>query len=150
MISPPRFLRRSLAIVVALAMIPALSGCFANPIEGLVEQATGGQIDLGGTEIPEDFPTEVPLVSGDVQFAIAVGDTQNRGYNVTILAGAESPLEGIETELAEAGFDIQLQGSGAGGEGTVIFTSAEWAGGVIVANTADGYTANYTVAPAAN
>ncbi|MGV8852800.1 MAG: hypothetical protein ACOH1M_09585, partial [Rhodoglobus sp.] len=130
------------------AITPALSGCFGNPIESIVEQATGGQVDLGGKEIPEGFPSEVPIVAGEVQFGIAAGDGESRGYNVTILAGAESPLDGIETALADAGFEIQLQGSGSDGEGTVIFTGDTWVGGVIVAKTDDGYTANYTVAPA--
>ncbi|WP_341952586.1 hypothetical protein [Salinibacterium sp. TMP30] len=150
MISPKRRISASIAIVLAVGITPALSGCFGNPIESLVEQATGGQVDLGGKEIPEGFPSEVPLVAGDVQFGIAAGEGDSRGYNVTILAGAESPLKGIETELSDAGFEIQLQGSGSDGVGTIIFTSDAWAGGVIVAKTDDGYTANYTVAASGN
>jgi len=148
MISPKRRISAAIAIVLAVGITPALSGCFGNPLENIVEQATGGQVSLGGNEIPEGFPSEVPVVSGEVQFGIAAGEGESRGYNVTILAGAESPLDGIETELADAGFELQLQGSGAEGEGTVIFTSDTWVGGVIVAKTDDGYTANYTVAPA--
>ncbi|GAA1227659.1 hypothetical protein [Rhodoglobus aureus] len=148
MISPKRRISAAIAIVLAVGITPALSGCFGNPLENIVEQATGGQVSLGGNEIPEGFPSEVPVVSGEVQFGIAAGEGESRGYNVTILVGAESPLDGIETELADAGFELQLQGSGADGEGTVIFTSDTWVGGVIVAKTDDGYTANYTVAPA--
>jgi hypothetical protein len=148
MINSKRRLSASIAIVLALGIAPALSGCFGNPLEGIVEQVTGGQVDLGGTEIPEGFPSEVPLVSGDVQFAIAVGEGEGRGYNVTILVGPESPLDGVQSALTDAGFEIQLQGSGAGGEGTVIFTGDTWVGGVIVAKSGDGYTVNYTVAPA--
>ncbi|MGV8859173.1 hypothetical protein [Rhodoglobus sp.] len=148
MISPKRRISASIAVVLALGVTPALSGCFGNPIENIVEQATGGQVDLGGKEIPEGFPSEVPVVSGDVQFGIAAGEGDQRGYNVTILAGQESPLDGIETALKDAGFELQLQGADSDGEGTVIFTSDTWVGGVIVAKTDDGYTANYTVAPA--
>lgn len=148
MISPKRRISASIAVVLALGVTPALSGCFGNPIENIVEQATGGQVDLGGKEIPEGFPSEVPVVSGDVQFGIAAGEGDQRGYNVTILAGQESPLGGIETALKDAGFELQLQGTDSDGEGTVIFTSDTWVGGVIVAKTDDGYTANYTVAPA--
>lgn len=147
MISPQRRLSAAVLIVMALGIAPALSGCLSDPIGGLVEQATGGQIDVGGAEIPEGFPAEVPLVSGEVQFGIAAGTGDSRGFNVTILAGADSPLKTIERELDDAGFDIQLQGSGASGEGTVIFTSTTFSGGVIVAMTDSGYTANYTVAP---
>lgn len=148
MISPKRRLSASIAVVLALGIIPALSGCSGNPIENLVEQATGGQVDLGGQEIPEGFPSEVPVISGDVLFGISAGDGKRRGFNVTISAGAESPLDGIETEFADAGYESQVQASGSEGAGSVIFTSDTWNVVVVVAQTDDGYTANYTVTPA--
>ncbi|EAR24566.1 hypothetical protein A20C1_13082 [marine actinobacterium PHSC20C1] len=150
MISPKRRLSAFIALVLALGITPALSGCFGNPIENLVEQATGGQVDLGGQEIPEGFPSEVPVVSGDVVFGISAGDGESRGYNVTISAGAESPLDGIETQFADSGFESQVQASGAEGAGTVIFSDDSWNVVVVVAKTDDGYTANYTVTPAGN
>lgn len=148
MSSPNRRISAAIAVVLSLSIAPALSGCFGNPIESIVEQVTGGQVSLGGSEIPEGFPSEVPVVAGEVKFGIAAGEGESRGYNVTILAGAESPLAAIQTALTDAGFELQLQGSDADGEGTVIFTGDTWVGGVIVAKTDDGYTANYTVAPA--
>lgn len=148
MSSPQRRISATIAVVIALGLSPALSGCSSNPIENLVEQATGGKVELGGKEIPEGFPSEIPLVEGEMQFGIAAGEGESRGYNITILAGAESPLKAIESDFADAGFEIQLQGSGSDGAGTVVFTGDAWIGAVIVANTDEGYTANYTVAPA--
>ena len=42
-----------IAIALALVITPALSGCFGNPIESLIEGATGGDVDLGGMS-PDD------------------------------------------------------------------------------------------------
>jgi hypothetical protein len=150
MISPKRRLSASIAVVLALGITPALSGCFGNPIESLVEQATGGKVDVGGQEIPDGFPTDVPIVSGDVLFGISAGDGESRGYNVTISAGSESPLDGIEAQFANAGFESQVQASGSDGGGSVIFSNDDWNAVVVVAKTDDGYTANYTVTPAGN
>ena len=38
-----------LALLIALAMAPTLSGCFGNPVESIIEGATGGEVDLPGT-----------------------------------------------------------------------------------------------------
>jgi len=149
MISSRRRTSSSIALVLALTMVPALSGCFGdNPLGGIVEQATGGQVDLGGTEIPSGFPSEVPLISGTVEFGLGIGESESRAYNVTIAAGAESPLSAIETQFADAGFESQAQASGADGVGTVVFSNDSWGVVVVVAQTDEGYTANYTVTPA--
>ncbi len=42
--------------------LPALTGC--SMIEGIIEQQTGGDVDLGGNTVPADFPAEVPLADG--------------------------------------------------------------------------------------
>jgi len=148
MLSARHSVSASVALVLALAATPALAGCSGeNPIGGIVEQATGGNVSLGGTEIPEGFPSAVPLHDGEVQFGIAAGEGDSRGYNVTIMTGAQSPLDAIEAAFADAGFESQVQASGADGVGTVIFSSDAWNVAVIVASTDDGYTANYTVAP---
>ncbi|WP_307784293.1 hypothetical protein [Salinibacterium sp. SWN248] len=149
MLSARRSVSASVALVLALAITPALSGCFGdNPIGGIVEQATGGKVSLGGDEVPEGFPSAVPLAAGEVQFGIAAGDGDNRGYNITILTGTESPLDAIETQFADAGYESQVQASGADGAGSVLFSNDSWNVVVLVAQTDDGYTANYTVAPA--
>jgi len=148
MISPKRRLSASIAVVLALGIAPVLSGCSGNPLENLVEQATGGQVDIGSRAMPDGFPAEVPVVSGDVLFGISAGDGEERGFNVTIATGAESPLDGIETQFADAGFEAQAQASNAGGAGSVIFSDDDWNVVVVVAETDDGFTANYTVSPA--
>lgn len=150
MFTAPRRVSVSIAILLAVGGLATLSACSTNPIETIVEQATGGKVDLGGQEIPEGFPSEVPLVSGDVLFGISAGDGESRGFNVTISAGAESPLNGIETQFTDAGYESQVQASGSEGAGSVVFKDDTWNVVVVIAKTDDGYTANYTVAPAGN
>lgn len=76
--APARAAGGALAIVVTVM----LTGCFANPLDAIVEQAseetakntaeeliegmTGGEagIELGG--LPEGFPEEIPLVSDNI------------------------------------------------------------------------------------
>jgi len=151
MLSAHRSVRASIVLLLAMAITPALAGCFGeNPIGGIVEQATGGNVSLGGEEVPDGFPAAVPLATGDVLFGISAGDADARGFNVTILTGAESPLNAIEKQFEDAGFESQVQASGGDGVGSIIFTSDNWNVAVIVAETDDGYTANYTVTPASN
>lgn len=148
MFTARRRVSASIAIVLALGGAVALSACSANPLESIVNQATDGKVSLGGESIPDGFPSAVPVAEGDVVFGIAVGDVGSRSYNVTISTGTESPLDAIETQFADAGFDSQVQASGGDGVGTVIFSSDDWNVALVVAHSDDGYTANYTVTPA--
>lgn len=76
----------ALAVVIA-AM---LTGCFANPLDAIVENVTeetaqntaeeiiegvtGGETDVNFGELPDDFPTEVPLVSQNVLQSVVVAE----------------------------------------------------------------------------
>ncbi|MGM7698503.1 hypothetical protein [Microbacterium sp. A84] len=84
--TPIRFAGGTLVVVVAVM----LTGCFANPLdalvekvteetaqntaEGIVEAITGGEagIEIGG--LPDDFPEEVPLVSENVLQSVTVAE----------------------------------------------------------------------------
>lgn len=96
--APKRITGAALAVVVA-AM---LTGCFANPLDGIVERAseegakniaeelietaTGGEAGIEIGDLPDDFPAEVTLVSENiVQSATVEGSTvvlvsDTRGY----------------------------------------------------------------------
>ncbi|QYH36779.1 hypothetical protein [Salinibacterium sp. M195] len=137
----------AIAILLTIGGAVSLSACSVNPLEAIVEKASGGAIDVGGKSIPDGFPSEVPVIAGDVIFGISVADGENRSFNVTIAAGAESPLDFIETQFTDAGYESQAQASGSEGAGTVIFSNDLWNAVVVVAQSDDGYTANYTVTP---
>lgn len=141
-----------IAIIVALAVTPALSGCFGNPIESIIEGATGGNVDLGGKSVPDGYPTsEVPLISGEIVFGAAVGnDTDGKVFNVTVKVADGSALDAIKSQLEAVGFTAQadLGGSTADG-GTYIASTDKWGVLVVVSKDGDnGFVANYTVTSA--
>ena len=138
-----------LAIVLALAITPALSGCFANPLEQMIEGATGGNVDLGGTTVPDGFPSEVPLIDGQIQYGASLADGEATVFNVTIKVSGASPVDAIKAQLEEAGFTAQTEFSGDAAEGgTLIYASDAWGALVVVAKDSDAWIVNYTVTSA--
>jgi hypothetical protein len=138
-----------IAIALALVMAPALTGCFANPVESIIEGATGGQVDLGGTSLPDGYPTdEVPVIDGDILFGGSLGDGNGMVYNVTVKVADASAIDTIKAQLEGVGFTTQLGGDTTGGA-TYIGSSDAW--GVLVVVSEDGsngWVANYTVTSA--
>lgn len=140
-----------IAIALALVITPALSGCFGNPIESIIEGATGGDVDLGGTSLPDGYPAaEVPVISGEILFGASIGNAEGKVYNVTVKVADAGALDAIKAQLEGVGFtsDASMGGSTADG-GTYIATTDAW--GVLVVVSKDGsngFVANYTVTSA--
>jgi len=140
-----------LAIALALVLTPALSGCFSNPVEGIIEGVTGGDVDLGGTSVPDGYPvTEVPLASGEILFGAAIGNNEGKIYNVTVKVADASAIDSIKAQLEAAGFTSEGSIDATTTEGgTYIATTDKW--GVLVVVSQDGsngFVANYTVSSA--
>jgi hypothetical protein len=135
------------AIVLGLALAPALTGCFGNPIEQIIEGATGGDVDLGGASVPDGFPGEVPLIQGEVVFGASIGNDEGRVWNVTIKVAGAGAIEDIVAQLEGAGFTSTEGFGGSTAEGgTAILENASY--GVLVVVSQDGengFVANYTV-----
>lgn len=138
-----------IAIVLAVGMTPMLAGCFGNPVETIIEGATGGEVDLGGTSIPDGFPAEVPVIDGEIVFGAGVGSGADKIYNVTVRVSDGTAIDQIKTELEAAGFVSQADTGDASGGGTYIGSTDAWGVLVVVSDSgADGWVANYTVTPA--
>jgi hypothetical protein len=135
-----------LALSLALTITPAIAGCSA--IEGIIEQQTGGDVDLGGKSIPKDFPTaDVPLTDGEVIYGAGIKGTDGQVWNVTIKVADGSSFDSISSQLTAAGFTA---GEGVGGAtadgGTGTFQSDKYGVAVIVSKDGNnGFVANYTV-----
>lgn len=134
------------AIVMALAVAPLLTACGGNPLQNIVENATGGNLDLGGTDVPDDFPSDVPLAQGEVVFGASIGSDEERIWNVTVKVGSIDVMDQIAEQLTGLGFEqVSLGGSSDGGK-TGIFTKEPLT--VLVVTAADdenGFIASYTV-----
>lgn len=140
-----------LAIVVALTLAPALGGCAI--LENVIENTTGGEVDLGGQSVPEGFPTEeVPLTEGEVMLGSSIKQDNQQVFNVAIKIDDVSRFDDIRTQLEEAGFTAEEGMGGATADGaTGAFTSDAWTVLVVVANQEPvGAVANYTVTPVSN
>lgn len=132
-----------LAIVLAVGVAPALTGC---GIEGTIKDVTGGNVDIGGSKVPADFPSEVPLYKGDVVFGATVGSGDGKVWNVTVKLPDARAFQDIQKQLADAGFTSVNAATAPDGGGTGTFTDGTY--GVIVVVTSagvNGWVANYSV-----
>ena len=138
-----------LALVLALAIAPSLSGCFGNPIEQIVEGATGGDVSLPGQSVPDDFPSEVPLVDGEVVFGMGVGNDDGKAWNVTVKVSGIDAADTIKSQLEGAGFTANEAGIGGTTDdgATLVYDNGTYNVLVVVSkDTENGFVASYTVA----
>lgn len=155
--SPARKLSSAAAaIALSLGLAFSLSGCFANPIEKMVndgvgdavKKATGVEVDVSqdGKSLPKDFPDSVPLIDGEITFAGAMGAGGGKVWTVTLkVKDVNGAFETIKSELSDAGFTEEFStsdgkiaaGSYSGRDDfTVMFT---------VENKKNGVEAGYVV-----
>ncbi|MBC7591809.1 MAG: hypothetical protein H7226_12330 [Salinibacterium sp.] len=137
-------LRILIAVLLVAAVVPTLAACSLNPVESIIEQATGGDVDLGGAALPEGFPTEVPLVDGEILFGGGMTAEATQVWNVTIRVTDAAAFETVTTQLTDAGFvtsDMIGGTTDAGSAGT--FQSNNYNVSVLVSTT--DTTVNYTV-----
>ncbi|MCS0498463.1 hypothetical protein [Protaetiibacter mangrovi] len=101
--------RGALAATLLLPLALALTGC-ANPIEQLIESGTGTQIDTdgdggftietddgavqvgGSTELPADFPGELPLPDGTLLSTVTAEGQWSLSYDGVSAGSAEEIL----------------------------------------------------------
>ena len=137
-----RVLSLVLAGVLATAGPALLGGCSA--IEGIIEQQTGQEVELGGREVPADFPEEVPLIEGEVILGSVIGSDSQRIWNVIIKVG-DGALDQITTQLTDAGFTATPVTETAQGS-AVTFNKDDLGVLVLVGGDPEnGTIANYTV-----
>jgi len=136
----------TIAVAMSLALAPTLTGCFGgNPIEGIIENATGGDVDLGGTSVPDDFPSEVPLYDGEVVFGAGIGFEGEKAWNVSVRLPDATAIDAIAADLESAGFETQVQTDPSAEGGTVISEGTNFGVLVVVVKDDAGFIANYTV-----
>ena len=141
-----RPLTAAIALATALVLAPALTGCGA--IEGIIEQATGGEVNVSIGSLPDGWPAEVPVIDGDIiGGGTANSDDGTPGWNATIKVDDESVFDDIAAQLTDAGFEKIDAGELDGGDTVTSGAFKNDTYGVFVAVTgADGsFVANYTV-----
>lgn len=103
------------AIVAGVAVTMTLTGCGSSPAddaaeaiaeggaEELVEDVTGGEVDVDYESVPDDFPSEVPLVATEVIQSLTTEDEQSTMFSLTLAYdGSVDDLAAvIEEEFAD-------------------------------------------------
>lgn len=141
--------RFALTTIIAATAMTGLAACSSNPltdavqggIEGAIEEATGADVNVGS--LPNDFPSEVPIVEGEIVFSAGTGAAD--GWVVTITAAASDPLATAKSELEAAGFAANAELGDAVSENGALYVGDQYT----VLLVSDGDTVTYTVAPAA-
>ena len=129
--------------------LPALTGC--SLVEGIIEQQTGTDVDLGGNTVPADFPSGVPLAQGDVVNGSKV--TAPGGETVwNVLMNVSDPVapDSIAAQFEAAGFTSATSGEITESGGTLTYTKDNLVVNVLLGKVGTGWTANYTVAQTAS
>lgn len=122
-----------LPLTIALGL--SLTGC-ANPLQGLIEggankvtenileQATGGEVKLGGTSLPDGFPSEVPTPNGKLLQSAVFSGVYTLAFEVDEKE-VESFLQTLESQGFEGGDGMESE------EGYIkAFHNDEWSVGV--------------------
>ena len=140
---------RVLAVTLAVAGMAVLSGCsgetVGTAVDGAVNEATGGDVSLGG-QLPEWWPTEIPVIDGNIGFGASNTADGDRGWVVTVTTSVADPLADATAKLEAAGFSADTGNTANIGEaGVAALTNPTWF--VVVAGTPEGVL--YTVSPAA-
>jgi hypothetical protein len=137
----------AVALVAGLALVaPLLAGCSLIPHPG-----GGGGVNIPGVgsvgsgSLPKSWPSDVPVVKGDVVVGAATSNDEGKVWNATIKAGDADPTSSITDQLTGAGFtagDAVSTGDGS----TMTFTKDDWNVAIVVAHDKkEGYLVNYTV-----
>lgn len=145
----------ALAGSLALAAPLMLSGCSLLPHLPGSGGGTGshgitipGVGSVGSGKVPSDFPSDVPLIKGDIVTGLSLGSGKDKAWNVTVKVSGVDAFDEIETELKGAGL---TEPDGVGGKtsdgATGIFTSDKYSIEVLLSKADDktGWVANYTV-----
>ena len=126
---------RGKALLVALAIGVALSAC--SPLSGPADEpiAVPTIIPFGDgsaeitSGIPEGFPSDVPLIEGEIVRGLIARDDSGTAYMVSIESEETDPASIIEAQMDVAGFAVSAE---TPAPGSVLFESGEWQVAVVV------------------
>ena len=143
-------MRRTVPATAALALTAslALSGCFANPLDGLVEglveggveqlieNQTGVDVDLGGSggSLPSSWPAEVPTVSGEIAYSAAF----DGNFSASLTVGSIEAAQRAFSDLEAAGYTVTGEMQLGDGIETRTFENDTYNVVVVIAPNDDG------------
>lgn len=108
-----KFTTITTALALAIGATFTLSGCFGNPLDDLarggasefLKGATGADIDIGGTSIPQNFPSQIPVADGEVEFGGSIAVEGKRVWTVRIKSKDSAVFSKLQSTLRASGFE---------------------------------------------
>lgn len=105
------------ALALALVAALTLSGCFGNPLDdlvkdgigGVVKEATGADLDLGGKSVPADFPGQIPLARGEIGLAAAATVEGRRVWTISMTVSETAAFGDLHSGFLAAGFEENVR-----------------------------------------
>lgn len=100
-------------VALAVGATFSLSGCFGNPLEKLaqgganeiVENVTGGDVDMSGQSMPKDFPSQISVPDGKIIFGTSTNVDDTRGWMLNMVVKDPSVFAAVQNQLKSSGFD---------------------------------------------
>ncbi|MES2094119.1 MAG: hypothetical protein V4531_09950 [Actinomycetota bacterium] len=135
-------LRVPIVIAIALLAAPALAGC---SVQTLIRDVSGGKVDVPSKSVPKDFPSEVPLASGEVLTGAGVGDGTSKIWNVSVRAKDNTAIDSVSTTLSSAGFTCTTLTPTTKAGGALACDKGNFNVAVVEITDASGFVLNYTV-----
>lgn len=141
------------ALLIGITSAALLSACSPemiaqDAIENIIEEQTGVDIDVdAGGSLPSNWPAEVPLVDGTIEFGGTLGSGAETTWTLQIMTpDVESSFNDAKAKFAAAGFETVGDFSG-GGVFTAIFDNGNFS--VTVSTTEAGQDSylSYLVVP---
>lgn len=149
------------ATITALLLLPGCGGdtTVTTPDGSVKVESDGSGMKIEGedgitietgTELPDGFPDDVPLVEGRIIQALEVAGPDG-GFSVNIEADGslDDAFDEARSLLTDAGFTEEGSQVTTGAMSTGVFRSASWQVlvGVTPSGDGDGVLLSYTVAP---
>jgi hypothetical protein len=116
-----------------------------NAVENAVKDGTGVDVSVGGETLPQDFPTEVATISGQITTSASLGVGAERVWTVSIVvADLAAGFDDARSKLLAAGLTSSFDAA-ADGAYTGIFSNAVYTVMVTAVNDGTKNTVTYVV-----
>ncbi|CAB4909840.1 MAG: hypothetical protein F2808_07260 [Actinobacteria bacterium] len=131
----------ALAGALTVGGVPVLTACspqqaLQGAVENAIEDATGVDVNVDGGTMPEGFPAEVPVISGEITSSGSLGTGADRAWSVVVkVSDPTTSYEDAKGKLLAAGFNADFDAT-ADGASTGMFSNAQYS--VVVATTGTG------------
>lgn len=145
--------RHSTALIaVVLGTTLTLTGCMGNPVEGLINQGieeAGGLFGGASGELPKGFPSEVPVVPGEIEGGFGMNVEDGSAWTVVVKVTAGSVAEAAEhiaSQMAAAGFESPDMDGEFAGQSVRTYSNDKFGALVtVVGDDSGAVTATYVV-----